>query len=50
MNYFDREKWINEDCEVVYHDWCAACPYVVYDELGRAKCDKEMKKECEDED
>lgn len=42
-----RQKWVDEDCEFVYEEYCDACPYVVYDEFGRPKCDKKMKEKCE---
>ena len=46
MEIFDRDKWIEEDCVPTGCTCCDACPYVVYDEYGTRKCDKEMFEQC----
>lgn len=46
---FDRKKWIEEDCVFTGNLGCDACPYVVYDENGARKCEKEMYEECMNE-
>lgn len=46
MVTFNREQWIKEDCVFTGSLRCDACPYVVYDENGSRKCEKEMYEQC----
>lgn len=44
---FNRQEWINKECVFTGSLTCDACPYVVYDEFGSRKCDKEMYDKCQ---
>lgn len=46
MKAFNRQQWINEECVFTGLTKCDACPYVVYDENGARKCDKEQYHKC----
>lgn len=43
---FSRQKWIEEDCVFTYSCNCDMCPYVIYDENGSRKCEKDMYDKC----
>lgn len=46
METFNREDWIKNDCVYTGSERCDACPYVIYNEFGSRKCDKEMYETC----
>lgn len=46
FNRFDREKWIKDDCVFTHSCSCDVCPYVIFDENGSRKCEKEIYEEC----
>lgn len=47
---FDRDWWIENICMFTYSCSCDACPYVVYDQYGRRKCEPEMMRRCVEEE
>ena len=46
MKAFNRKEWLENDCVFTGSLNCDACPYVVYDENGSRKCEKEMYEQC----
>lgn len=43
---FNRDYWLEHDCVPVHMNGCAMCPYVIYDDNGHKKCEREMFEEC----
>ena len=41
-----RQEWIEKECVFTGSINCDYCPYVVYDENGSRKCEKEVYEEC----
>ena len=46
MATFNRKQWIEQDCVFTRSTRCDACPYVIIDENGSRKCEKEMYEKC----
>lgn len=46
MTGFNRKEWLENDCVYTHNCGCDACPYVVYDDFGSRKCEKELYEEC----
>ena len=44
---FNRKEWMDNECVFTNKMGCAMCPYVVYDELGRRKCEKDLYEKCD---
>lgn len=44
---FELNEWVKNDCVSTGSTICDVCPYVVYDEDGTRKCDKEMYELCQ---
>ena len=44
--HMSRQKWLEEECVFTGSCNCDYCPYVVYDENGSRKCEKEVYEEC----
>lgn len=41
-----KKQWLEEECMFTYCTNCDMCPYVVFDDNGSRKCEKEMYERC----
>ena len=41
-----RQEWLEQECVFTRSLRCDACPYVVFDDNGSRKCEREMYENC----